>query len=230
MSSVGQNILRHWITVADIWLPQCEYDIWSGLWVALHLKGRKTHLIFSFGNDKKSLKWIGESLGFDKMQDYKRECLMASNVSISSWIFRIVPITYKFRFTKNHIKMIPLETHRRIWSWCCMCATDENPSIRRRIGSAILTFGILAVNFSVIPSSAIFVMKFRSTDIESCLFALFQVFTYIGIVYTIVIEIMFRKEVAAIFITLTKIYSGSKIINVYNFTFEIDGFHLFECR
>lgn len=108
-------------------------------------------------------------------------------------------------------RMIPLATHRKIWSWCCLCTTDIDPSLRKRIGAAIVTFGILAINLSVIPASAMFVVEFWPTDIEGCLYALFQLFGYIGTVYTIIVAIMFREEIAAIFATLTKIYDESKI-------------------
>lgn len=125
--------------------------------------------------------------------------------------------------------MIPLATHRKVWAWFCLCATDKSPNVWKQIVAAALTFGILVSFLGLISASGIFVMRFWSTDIEGCLYALFQFFGFLGILYTFIIGILFRKDIAAIFVTLTKIHNQSQfqsIITHYRHVYEIDRLFL----
>lgn len=108
------------------------------------------------------------------------------------------------------IEMVPLATHQKLWTWCCVCPADENTSEWKKWAFKIFTFILFMGNLSLIAGSILFVCKYVSTDLEGVLHALFQITAFTALCYVTIIEILFRQEISAIFETLKGIHQKCK--------------------
>lgn len=66
---------------------------------------------------------------------------------------------------------------------------------------------------SGVISSAVFIQRFISNDLESVLYALLQVSASFAVLYMLAIALFFRKKIKDFFDKLTDIYSARKNIH-----------------
>lgn len=102
--------------------------------------------------------------------------------------------------------MKPLEIHKQIWIWFCVCSADENTSEIKKSIFRVFTLIIILSDLSVIPASVIFALNNLSTDLDGCLHALFQITAYTGISYSMISALILRKKIRSLFDNLTLIY------------------------
>lgn len=106
--------------------------------------------------------------------------------------------------------MIPLASHQRMWTYFCVCPPDKNTSAWTKLVYMLFTFTIFMGNFTPCLASIAFVLKYASTDLEGALHALFQLSAYSSMAYVIVIELLSKREIAALFVKLREIYQKRK--------------------
>lgn len=112
--------------------------------------------------------------------------------------------------TKSKMKF--LATNQCLLVWLCFCADNECHSKWKRL--ARITFSLVVFIFSVscFPASVAYVSKFRRTNLEESLFALFQVAASVGCIYFAVHAYYFRYRFAKLFQTLSNICAECKWI------------------
>lgn len=111
-----------------------------------------------------------------------------------------------------------LVTNRKILTWFCACPADPFTSKWQKL--AYKTFSILSCILlsSLIVSTAIFVGRFISSDLEESLYTIFQVTGTSPALYFTIAALNSQHKIAAIFENLSAIYNTSKIsFNLINF-------------
>lgn len=106
--------------------------------------------------------------------------------------------------------MIPLASHQRMWTYFCVYPPEENTSGWKKLVFMIFTFTIFMGNFTPCLGSIAFAQKYVATDLEGGLHALFQLSAYFSMAYVIIIEILSKREIAALFFKLRDIYQKRK--------------------
>lgn len=106
--------------------------------------------------------------------------------------------------------MEPLKTNRRVLTWLCICLPNKDTRSIYEWIYAIFSWTVFTLNLCAFLFSALFFIKFISTDLESCLFALFQIFGAANVVYMTIIAFFHRQKIRAIFEGLSNIYAASK--------------------
>lgn len=106
--------------------------------------------------------------------------------------------------------MIPLAFHQRMWTLLCVCPLNKDSTTWKRWFCVIFLSTIFVLNVSLVLSSITFVSEFWSSDLKGSLHALFQLATHMGVVYVVIVQIMFRQRIAAIFAQLQQIYHKCK--------------------
>lgn len=123
----------------------------------------------------------------------------------------IISFIYSFDFIKIwNRKMVPLATHKLLWTWCCVHPVDEDASRWKKFACITFTFLLSIANLSVVPASVEFVIENVSDNPEAALHALFQITAYIGMIYANINGLFLRHKITAIFTKLTQIYEKSK--------------------
>lgn len=106
--------------------------------------------------------------------------------------------------------MVPLASHRRVWTWLGLCKFDENMSTFEQMIYIFFNISLFVSFVAVVVASTIFVMINLVTDQEGSLHALFQFTAYTGLVYVSIIAFVVRHKISNIFHTLTDLYTTSK--------------------
>lgn len=103
--------------------------------------------------------------------------------------------------------VIPLETTRRVLEWICVYPTVV--SKRMKMSYAIFSVILFILNLNGMMASAAYLLKFVSTDLESALYALFQVDALTATGYTNIVLLLSRHRFVAIFDSLNEIFAAS---------------------
>lgn len=108
------------------------------------------------------------------------------------------------------VKMEPLKINQQVLTWLCIFPANEATSKRKKlayIGLALTT----VVSMSIITlGSMVFFVKYVLTDLESALYALFQIFDCGGFLYACLVFYLSRHRIPSIFVNLAEIYRSSK--------------------
>lgn len=105
--------------------------------------------------------------------------------------------------------MYPLQTNHRVLVWLSMCPPDKTTTAWKRFAYITSTVVcIILINFSIWPS-LFYLLKYLSIDLESCLYALFQLVLCASMFYACILFLT-KNRLEIIFINLAKIYRKSK--------------------
>lgn len=112
------------------------------------------------------------------------------------------------------VKMKPLETIQRLAIWLCVHPPDGSATVQQKSGYAVFASAVLIFELSFFMASMAFCWKFKSTDMEKCLFAFTLATVVFGSMYIMIRGIVvMRPKMAAIFTDLSIIYKNSKCRN-----------------
>lgn len=103
-----------------------------------------------------------------------------------------------------------LEKNRKVLVWTGMCPADENTKWWQKIAFKLIGFIIFASMVFDVVISVIFILENKSTDLEDCLFAIFQIILCCGTCYMIFFAYISRKDIASVINGLQKIYDSCK--------------------
>lgn len=112
--------------------------------------------------------------------------------------------------------MEPLKTNRQVLIWLCICPPKKDTRLNDKWCHAIFSWIIFTLNFCACLLPVLFFIKCISTDLESSLFALFQIFATANVIYMTIILFFYREKITAIFEGLSIIYAASKHIKLYS--------------
>lgn len=99
--------------------------------------------------------------------------------------------------------MEPLATNQNLLAWYSVCPTDSR--FKTRIYGAFTV--IMATSLaSVVLTSGLYCMEFISVDLESSLYAIYQLNTSQSVVYIIISSYLVRDKFNKIFSDLREIY------------------------
>lgn len=111
--------------------------------------------------------------------------------------------------------MQPLQTNRRILVWLWLCSESETRNKFKKLLSISFTFIVVAsITFGLI-SSANYLWRFLSIDLQGSLFALYQSAGFLSILYAFVVMFISRHKIDAIFDDLTQIYRDSEFLVIF---------------
>lgn len=102
--------------------------------------------------------------------------------------------------------MKPLVTNQRLLMSLCAFVDDRPTRVWKRYAFVLFTVLVFVGNVSVTISSAIFVWKHLSTDLEQSLCALYQVCGNTAVSCLVIIEILMRHKTTTTFERLSEIY------------------------
>lgn len=108
--------------------------------------------------------------------------------------------------------MVPLRTNRQVLTWLCVYPSEEGDSKLMKLAHISFTLTILAVNLLAFGISMYSFIHLVNTNLEASLLCLLQMVAEMSAIYIIVITVYNRRDISAIFTTLTKIYGTRKCI------------------
>lgn len=114
------------------------------------------------------------------------------------------------------MKMKPLPTSQQVMEWLSMSPADDSTSKKVRLYHAALTLFAGILNFVFLLSDLALVTTNLTIDIEKCLYAVFQVGAHTSMLNLIIVGLINRNRVAAIFTKLAKLYNASKKLSEIN--------------
>lgn len=107
--------------------------------------------------------------------------------------------------------MKPLTTNQRI-STLLSFPIDQSSSSRDTLISIILITSMLISNVIANCMSMLYFLKFKSIDLEKSLYALFQIAAALHMFGAIIITLLSRYKLSAIFEHLQEIYDSCKYL------------------
>lgn len=106
-------------------------------------------------------------------------------------------------------KINPLASCRNVLQWIRVLPIEKDASISKRIISITIAMALI-ISMGTMAPSATFFWKYISTDLEGCLYALFQISALIGTINAIITVLFFHREIGAMFTSLLRIYDERK--------------------
>lgn len=106
--------------------------------------------------------------------------------------------------------MKPLALHQLVLSWVSIVPSEKPTSKTKRILSKITPLILIAGNLTGLTSSAIFFVRFVSTDLEASLYALFQISGQLGMTNAEVVTFFYRHKFHEMFKSLENIHNKCK--------------------
>lgn len=107
-------------------------------------------------------------------------------------------------------KMDPLVTNKKMLMWLCILPAQAQTNQNMKLLYIVTSFTLLTSCFLGLIASVAFMVKYLSTNLEDCLYALFQVSGDASALYMILIAFILRRQIAALFDQLSEIYCASK--------------------
>lgn len=111
--------------------------------------------------------------------------------------------------------MKPLVTDQQVLTWLCVLPAQDNTDKWKRWAYIALVVTLIVADLSVISSSLIYSVTFRSTDLQKSLIGLQQAIAAVPTANMIVVAFFLRHKIPPIFDNLTKIYEKCK--NLFKF-------------
>lgn len=102
--------------------------------------------------------------------------------------------------------MKPLVMNQRVLTWLCVFPLDEAATMKEKLTCITFSIGVILTIFSGLTGSVVFFLKFVSTDLEESLYALFQIAAIFSTSNAIVVAVLMRHRIPAMFSNLTEIY------------------------
>lgn len=152
---------------------------------------------------------IFENFGINSRDRQRNNQLQFDCKSDQLRIVKLFLRVQKLKTISTHANMRPLATAQRIFSWFCIGPFDE-PSTGKEIARVVFVVFLPISVVSCKVSSVLFFFKYISTDLNGSIFALLQIAMYFGLIYTMVAVASSRRELLAIFDSLSKIYDACK--------------------
>lgn len=106
--------------------------------------------------------------------------------------------------------MQPLATSQQVMTWLCMCPAEESTSKKRRLCYVAFSIIVSIITFAALLTSIVFFIKYLSIDFEAALYTIFQIAAESAVLNLIIVALINRQRIAAIFTELTKLYASSK--------------------
>lgn len=97
------------------------------------------------------------------------------------------------------MSIVPLETTRRVLMWLCVYPTHKKVTNSTKLSYVVFSVILFILNLNGLVASAVYFLKFVVTDLESALYALFQVDTLIATGYANIVLLLSQHEFIAIF-------------------------------
>lgn len=101
--------------------------------------------------------------------------------------------------------MKPLSSNQKVFTWLGILNIDENASKLKKILQIMSSVGLIIFESCLLISSGAFIYINASTDLEVCLYAIFQIFALTGLIYMVISALIQRNKIAAMFQTLLNI-------------------------
>lgn len=108
--------------------------------------------------------------------------------------------------------MKPLVTNYLVFKWLCICPPEEPNDWRKKLAYFLSMLIISFINITFVISSAFFIRKVLSVDLEDTLFAFAQFASFSGITYLIIAAVALRHSITGLFGSLSRIYDESRTI------------------
>lgn len=108
--------------------------------------------------------------------------------------------------------MEPLSTTRWVSTWLSMYPAPEDSTEPQKIAYKACGLLVFLGPASFAMATLAFFLKYLSIDLESSLYALFQVLAFTSITYSFVVAFILRKKILLIFDQLSRIYDERKKI------------------
>lgn len=119
---------------------------------------------------------------------------------------------------------LPLTSCRNVLQWTDVLPLEESANILKRIATIAMAVVLILSMVTVTPSIAYF-WKYISTDIEGCLFALFQISVMFGTINAVISVLFFRHEIVEMFTSLSRIYDEREMnFGCYLSLFDCNSF------
>lgn len=108
--------------------------------------------------------------------------------------------------------MKPLLSIQRSMIWACFCRENENEDKWRK--RAYILFSCTSIVFSAFAFgvSVAFLVKYLSIDLEESLYAVFQIFAAILMIYTFIVGFFSKNQINVIFKSLAELHSECKFL------------------
>lgn len=103
--------------------------------------------------------------------------------------------------------MIPLPTTQRMLRLLSICPATSKGN---RIICIAFSVFLFMSNMCALIASTKYFLDYISIDLEEALYAAFQMAAFYGLLYTIIVALMFRKKIVGFLSTLSKICEASK--------------------
>lgn len=141
---------------------------------------------------------------------FKRKCSgekVRNNVSNVKHELSVIFAHFVLKFA---VKMIPLKTNRRVLTWLCVYTIGKNTTKWQKMFYVGFTIFVFVCNIFSFGVSGTFFVRHVSVNIEKSLFSLIQIIGTLNMNYIVIITLLKRHKISAIFVSLTKIYEASK--------------------
>ncbi|XP_055307926.1 odorant receptor 85c-like [Sitodiplosis mosellana] len=102
--------------------------------------------------------------------------------------------------------MVPLATSRLMLTWHCVCPAGDSTNEWLKLAHVPFISLILIAQWSAVASSFAFFMKFISTDLETALYAVFQMAAFSPAVYSIFVTLLLRRDINDLLDQLSQFY------------------------
>lgn len=108
------------------------------------------------------------------------------------------------------MKMNPLVSNQWVLMWLCVCPASESASANKKVAYVAFTLLFCITILSTVAANVTFVIKFISIDLEKSLYAFVYIIAFSGIIYVMIVALLYRHKINAIFVELSAIYKASK--------------------
>lgn len=110
----------------------------------------------------------------------------------------------------NKIPVKALETCRQTLSYISIFPVDKNTRKWKRVLIKGFPFITIPGNLLALIASVLYFLRFVSTDLEKCLYAIYQIAGMVGFANSIIVTLITHHKLQTIFENLNKIYRASK--------------------
>lgn len=125
--------------------------------------------------------------------------------------FRSIYFIFRSISNLNSLRaMEPMATARKVLTWLCIVPADEETTKFKKLIYIACTSALMVSTICGFLTSSAFIIKFMSTNLEDCLYALIQICATVGDTYMMLVAFILRHKIAALFDRLAAIYRASK--------------------
>lgn len=106
----------------------------------------------------------------------------------------------------KRIKPQPLKLNRRILTWMCVLSSDETETKWTKLAHLYFIILLFSLNIIALLASMAYFLKYWAINLEESLFALLQMIGVTCMQYILIILIVLRSKISAMFQSLSEIY------------------------